>query len=82
EYRYRKLYEEGSDPIVLISSELRYLDCNAAALRFFGVPDKDRIIGRKVGLFSRHKARQPDQPDIDELVGRVLAGQPQQFEWV
>ncbi|MBW9332256.1 EAL domain-containing protein [Herbaspirillum sp. RU 5E] len=82
EYRYRKLYEEGSDPIVLISSELRYLDCNAAALRFFGVPDKERIIGRKVGLFSRQKARQSEQPDIDELVGRVLAGQPQQFEWV
>jgi hypothetical protein len=55
EYRYRKLYEEGSDPIVLISSELRYLDCNAAALRFFGVPDKERIIGRKVGCSRARK---------------------------
>ncbi|MFJ3054844.1 EAL domain-containing protein [Herbaspirillum sp. NPDC087042] len=82
EYRYRKLYDEGSDPIVLISSELRYLDCNGAALRFFGVPDKERIIGRKVGLFSRQKSRHVEQPDIDELVSRVLAGQPQQFEWV
>ncbi|WP_433691676.1 EAL domain-containing protein [Herbaspirillum seropedicae] len=82
EYRYRKLYEEGNDPIVLISAELRYLDCNAAALRFFGVPDKERIIGRKVGLFSRQKSRHMEQPDIDELVARVLSGQPQQFEWV
>ncbi|OWY29854.1 EAL domain-containing protein [Herbaspirillum robiniae] len=82
EYRYRKLYEEGNDPIVLISADLRYLDCNAAAVRFFGVPDKDRIIGRKVGLFSRQKSMHIEQPDIDDLVARALAGQPQQFEWV
>jgi diguanylate cyclase (GGDEF)-like protein/PAS domain S-box-containing protein len=82
EYRYRKLYEEGNDPIVLISSDLRYLDCNVAAVRFFGVPDKERIIGRKVGLFSRQKSVHIEQPDIDELVAKVLAGQPQQFEWV
>ncbi|KAF1034389.1 MAG: putative signaling protein [Herbaspirillum frisingense] len=82
EYRYRKLYEEGTDPIVLISADLRYLDCNAAAVRFFGVPDKERIIGRKVGLFSRQKSVHIEQPDIDDLVGRALAGQPQQFEWV
>ena len=82
EYRYRKLYEEGADPIVLISSDLRYLDCNVAAVRFFGVPDKDRIVGRKVGLFSRQKSIHIEQPDIDDLVGRALSGQPQQFEWV
>lgn len=82
EYRYRKLYDEGSDPIVLISPELRYLDCNGAALRFFGVGDKERIIGRRVGLFSRQKSSHVEQPDIDELVARVLAGQPQHFEWV
>ncbi|MBP0599487.1 EAL domain-containing protein [Herbaspirillum sp. LeCh32-8] len=82
EYRYRKLYEEGTDPIVLISADLRYLDCNVAAVRFFGVPDKERIIGRKVGLFSRQKSVHIEQPDIDELVAKALAGQPQQFEWV
>ncbi|WDZ94446.1 EAL domain-containing protein [Herbaspirillum sp. WKF16] len=82
EYRYRKLYEEGNDPIVLISADLRYLDCNAAAVRFFGVPDKDRIIGRKVGLFSRQKSVHIEQPDIDDLVAKSLAGQPQQFEWI
>ncbi|MFJ3047894.1 EAL domain-containing protein [Herbaspirillum chlorophenolicum] len=82
EYRYRKLYEDGNDPIVLISADLRYLDCNAAAVRFFGVLDKKRIIGRKVGLFSRHKSLHIEQPDIDDLVAKTLSGQPQQFEWV
>lgn len=82
EHRYRKLYEEGTDPIVLISSGLRYLDCNAAALRFFGVPDKERIVGRKVGLFSRQRSVPVDQPDIEDLLSKALAGQPQHFEWV
>ncbi|WP_343585083.1 EAL domain-containing protein [Herbaspirillum sp.] len=82
EYRYRKLYEDGNDPIVLISADLRYLDCNAAAVRFFGVLDKKRIIGRKVGLFSRNKPLHIAQPDIGELVAKTLSGHPQQFEWV
>ncbi|MFL9925914.1 EAL domain-containing protein [Herbaspirillum lusitanum] len=82
EYRYRKLYEEGNDPIVLISADLKYLDCNAAALGFFGVSDKSRIIGRRVGLFSRQKSMHVEQPNIDELLAKALAGQPQQFEWV
>ena len=82
EYRYRKLYEDGNDPIVLISADLRYVDCNAAALHFFGVLDKQRITGRKVGLFSRQKSLRIEQPDIDDLAAKTLAGQPQQFEWV
>jgi len=82
EYRYRKLYDEGSDPIVLIGPDMRYIDCNAAALRFFGVPDKERIIGKKVGLFSRQSSAKLQQPDIAALIEKALTGEPQQFEWV
>ncbi|EJL94324.1 PAS domain S-box/diguanylate cyclase (GGDEF) domain-containing protein [Herbaspirillum sp. CF444] len=82
EHRYRQLYDEGNDPIVLISQDMLYIDCNAAALRFFGVPDKQRIIGKKVGLFSRQSAQQLQQPDIIALIEKAIAGEPQQFEWV
>ncbi|MFJ9531762.1 EAL domain-containing protein [Herbaspirillum sp. NPDC101396] len=82
EHRYRKLYEEGNDPIVLLSPDMLYIDCNAAAVKFFGVADKQRIIGKKVGLFSRQSALQLQQPDIAELIEKAIAGEPQQFEWV
>jgi len=82
EHRYRKLYEEGNDPIVLISPDMLYIDCNAAAVRFFGVADKQRIIGKKVGLFSRQSSMQLQQPDIADLMEKALAGEPQQFEWI
>jgi len=82
EHRYRKLYEEGNDPIVLLSPDMLYIDCNAAAVKFFGVADKQRIIGKKAGLFSRQNALQLQQPDIADLIQKALAGEPQQFEWV
>ncbi|WP_408168845.1 bifunctional diguanylate cyclase/phosphodiesterase [Herbaspirillum rhizosphaerae] len=82
EHRYRQLYDDGNDPIVLISQDMLYIDCNAAAVRFFGVADKQRIIGKKVGLFSRQSALQLQQPDIMALIEKAIAGEPQQFEWV
>jgi diguanylate cyclase (GGDEF)-like protein/PAS domain S-box-containing protein len=82
EHRYRKLYEEGNDPIVLLSADMLYIDCNAAAVKFFGVAEKQRIIGKKVGLFSRQNTLQLQQPDIATLMEQALAGQPQQFEWI
>jgi len=82
EHRYRQLYDDGNDPIVLISQDMLYIDCNAAAVRFFGVADKQRIIGKKVGLFSRQSALQLQQPDITALIEKAIAGEPQQFEWV
>src|SRR5450830_63110 len=82
EHRYRLLYDDGNDPIVLISQDMLYIDCNAAAVRFFGVADKQRIIGNKVGLFSRQSAVQLQQPDITALIEKAIAGEPQQFEWV
>lgn len=74
EYCYCKFYEEGSDFIVLIFLELCYFDCNVVVLCFFGVLDKDCIIGCKVGLFFCYKVCQFDQLDIDELVGWVFVG--------
>lgn len=82
EHRYRKLYEDGNDPIVLLTTDMLYIDCNAAAVKFFGVSDKQRIIGKKVGLFSRQSALQLQQPDIGALMAKAIAGEPQQFEWI
>jgi len=55
EYRYRKLYDEGSDPIVLIGPDMRYIDCNAAALRFSACRTRKESSARK-SVCSRAKA--------------------------
>ena len=82
EQRYRKLYEEGSDAIVLLSEDMRYLDCNAAAEKFFGISHKSRIIGKRVGLFSPQSSLHLQDPDIVALINKAIAGIPQQFEWI
>lgn len=44
EYTFRKLYEESSDPILLMQ-ENRFIECNQAALDILGIDSKDQFIG-------------------------------------
>ncbi|MDY7578870.1 EAL domain-containing protein [Herbaspirillum sp. RTI4] len=82
EQRYRILYEESDDPIFLISTEMRYLGCNTAAAKFLGIADKQRLIGRKVGLFFRLASHRSQMQNVADRAQLAMAGQPQQFEWI
>ncbi|HPN83911.1 MAG TPA: PAS domain S-box protein, partial [Victivallales bacterium] len=44
EETFRKLYEEASDPILLMKDD-KFIDCNTAALNFLGIKDKADFLG-------------------------------------
>jgi PAS domain S-box-containing protein len=81
EARFRLLFEQSPDPILLLS-EGRIEDVNASASRLFGL-DRAEMIGRSMSAFS------PEfQPDGDasvdgsrERLEGALLGANQRFEW-
>jgi PAS domain S-box-containing protein len=46
EERFRKLFAESSDAVVLMQGFV-YVDCNAAALRLLGATHKEQLVGRR-----------------------------------
>lgn len=84
EKRYRMLYENATDALLVIDRQQVYVDCNNAAVKLFGLQDKQQIIGKSAGDFS--PPLQPATPsshaDRQRLIDAALAGEPQQFEWV
>lgn len=83
ENRYRILYECGNDAVMLWDRNQIYVDCNPAALRLFGVSDKQHVIGRKIGIFSPQE--QPSRSSYphsrEQRIAAALNGEPQYFEW-
>lgn len=88
ESRYRLLYQGAQDAILLISRDYIYVDCNPAAVAFFGVTSQDEVIGRKVGSFSPSVqtvagyATQDKDVLVATLIDQAFKGQAQRFEWV
>ena len=82
EAKFRAIFDAANDSIFLVHDGL-FVDCNAKGLELFGVM-RDQIIGQPPARFS--PSTQPDgrdsQEKASELFQRVLAGQPQFFEWV
>jgi PAS domain S-box-containing protein len=76
------LFETADDAIFLME-ELRFVDCNPAALRMFGCHSKDDVVGQTPMSFS--PPVQPDGSDSTETARRymtaALGGAPQDFEW-
>ena len=88
ESRYRLIYQGAQDAILLISRDYIYVDCNPAAVAFFGVNSQEEVIGRKVGSFSPSiqsvtgYASQDKDVLVATLIDQAFKGQPQRFEWV
>jgi diguanylate cyclase (GGDEF)-like protein/PAS domain S-box-containing protein len=83
EARYRLLLDQ-LEAAVLLVQDGQTVDCNPAALRRFGLPDRDGLIGRS--LLDLSPELQPDgTPSAEALEQRVraaLAGKPQAFPWL
>jgi PAS domain S-box-containing protein len=81
EARFRLLFEQAPDPIVLISDEV-VLDANAAAADLFGM-DRAAMFGLPIPAL--HPERQPDGAlsalGCAEHLKVALSGQPERFEW-
>ncbi|MBP1772204.1 MAG: signal transduction histidine kinase, nitrogen specific, NtrB [Holophagaceae bacterium] len=81
EARFRLLFEQAPDPIVLISDEV-VLDANAAAADLFGM-DRAAMFGLPIPALNPE--RQPDGElsvlGYAEHLKAALSGQPERFEW-
>ncbi len=79
--RYKSLFENASDAIVLVRNN-RFVDCNPQALRMFHC-EREAFIGRSP--FTFFPQLQPDgSPSKEKMVEKVrstFAGMPQFFEW-
>ncbi len=85
EAKYRTLFESAADAIFLAraaEANLVFVDCNPRALRMFGCTHRDMIGKTPLDL---SPPVQPDgQPSCEGAIRRmrrVLAGEPQFFEW-
>ncbi len=47
EIKYKLLFEKSSDPVLIISEENTFIDCNTAAIKILGFNNKESIIGTK-----------------------------------
>ncbi len=81
ETKFRTLFDSTTDAIFIMDGPI-FIDCNIQAEKLFEHPRKD-IIGRSPMDFSPE--RQPNgrlsSDMVIELVGAVLQGEPQLFEW-
>jgi PAS domain S-box-containing protein len=76
------LFETAEDAIFLMDG-VRFVDCNPATVRIFGLKSKQDILGETPVRFSPD--RQPDGASSADkahaLVAAATAGTPQHFEW-
>ena len=86
ENRYRLLFEDAQDPILLIDSAYTCVDGNKAAITLFGVENREGLLGRKLHL----DGTQTDQTlflqlrgdvSIEKAIDTALQGDVQRFDW-
>ncbi|MCU6432302.1 EAL domain-containing protein [Undibacterium sp. Jales W-56] len=88
ENRYRMLFQDAEDTILLINREYKYVDCNAAALEMFGITDRAELLGKRAGRFSPEKQPVRHLPGlqrdrlIETLVDTAFTGEVQHFDWI
>lgn len=88
ERRYRMLFQDAQDAILLIDKEYHYVDANNAALAWFGLARREELLGEKVGKFSNENQTVRHMPYLkkDDLIRRLVddafAGVVQRFDWV
>ncbi|MCX5814806.1 MAG: PAS domain S-box protein [Proteobacteria bacterium] len=82
EEKFRLLFENSVDPILMIDGE-RFVDCNEAAVKIMHCTGKDQLVGTRPSDIS--PARQPDgrvsSEKEKELIGIALKQGSNHFEW-
>jgi diguanylate cyclase (GGDEF)-like protein/PAS domain S-box-containing protein len=83
ETRLRAIFEHAPEPMWILTDG-KFSDCNLAAARVLGYPDRSDVLGLEPAMLS------PDlQPDGEasgskaaRLIGLAAGGESQRFEWV
>jgi len=82
EQRFDTLFDHSPEPM-WIMVDRRFIDCNPAALRLFGFPDRAAMQG--LGPLDISPECQPDgeasKTKVERLLQAVEKGIPQSFEW-
>ncbi|MEO5595813.1 MAG: GAF domain-containing protein, partial [Lysobacteraceae bacterium] len=84
ENRFRVMFEQTSDALLILDTDTGYFsDCNDAALRMYGIADKQELLRRRPDTVS--PPLQPDgRPSADkagEMIATALASGGHRFEW-
>ncbi|MEN6616829.1 MAG: PAS domain S-box protein, partial [Syntrophorhabdus sp.] len=83
EEKFRLLFEQSVDPILLLHGET-FIDCNEAAVRLVRCPGREDLVGLKPADISPE--RQPDgrlsSEKAREVIKRAFADGTNSFEWV
>lgn len=88
ESRYRMLFENAQDPILLINQQYIYVDGNHAAVKLFGLNDRQELIGRRIGSHStdpeavRLLSKMRGDESLEKTIDRAFDGEVQRFDWV
>lgn len=75
--RYRKLFDQAGDGVLVLSQNHCFIDANAAALQLLGYTRKDLLNMRLPDILSRHELFR-----LDSNVGNMLPVTPYQDEWM
>jgi PAS domain S-box-containing protein len=84
EEKYRLLFDNSSDPVLIIGENDNFIDCNDAAVEILHVNAKTEIIGNHISNFSPTK--QPDGKlsvnKARELIDKARKEGYSRFEWL
>ncbi len=82
EKKFKSIFDNSTEAIVILNNE-RIVDCNQGAEKLYGLPKK-KIIGKSPGSLSpEYQPGKRLSSDLAaELIAKVLAGEPQKFEWI
>lgn len=59
--RYRALFQQTSEAIIMLDLDFRVLDCNPAALKMLGVNDLDSIVGQTIEHLIQPEPEKPPE---------------------
>jgi PAS domain S-box-containing protein len=85
EEKFRMIFDNTLDAFFLADAQ-GFLDCNAAALRLFGIPSREHLVGLDLLDPRLTPATQADGQSSAERIGAFLAtvvetGKPVTFDW-
>ncbi len=82
EKKFKNIFNNATEAIIILNKE-QIIDCNPGAEKLYGLPRK-KIIGKSPGSLSPEyqPGHKRSKELASELLGKVLEGEPQKFEWI
>ncbi len=84
EDKFRRIFNESLTPQLLLSKELKFIDCNLAAAVLLGYNDKSEIISKTPGDISPEfqESGIPSHEAVSNYVTQAIEKGPVSFDWI